>query len=126
MLSSSRVAWFEFHVIWAILQNRTPIEGVLMHKLLEDPVLMRKAQGWITILWVALIPVSLGLGWVKSVTFVSALSLWALVASHGAWWAAASVECKQAEREEEEEDVANEVVEKLVEQTDLKEEPAVA
>jgi hypothetical protein len=97
-----------------------------VHKLLEDPVLMRKAQGWITILWVALIPVSLGLGWVKSVTFVSALSLWALVASHGAWWAAASVECKQAEREEEEEEIPDEVVRKLVAETDLKEEHAVA
>jgi hypothetical protein len=97
-----------------------------MGKLLEDPVLMRKAQGWITILWVALIPVSLGLGWVKSVTFVSALSLWALVASHGAWWAAASVECKQAKREEEEEDIATEVVEKIVEQTDVEEAPATA
>ncbi|HEV7585603.1 MAG TPA: hypothetical protein VGO14_07475 [Solirubrobacteraceae bacterium] len=95
-----------------------------MHKLLEDPVLMRKAQGWITILWVVLIPVSLTLGWVKSVTFVSALSLWALVASHGAWWAAASVECKQAEREEEEEDIPGEVVEKLVKQTDVQEAPA--
>ena len=94
-----------------------------MHKLLEDPVLMRKAQGWITLLWIVLIPISLALGWVKSVTFVSALSLWALVASHGAWWAAASVECKQAEREEEEEDIPKEVVEKLVEQTDVKETP---
>ena len=93
-----------------------------MHKLLEDPVLMRKAQGWITILWVLLIPVSLGLGWVKSVTFVSALSLWALVASHGAWYAAARVECKQAEREEEEEDIPSEVVEKMIKQTDVQQE----
>jgi hypothetical protein len=92
-----------------------------MGKLLENPVLMRKVQGWITILWVVLIPISLALGWVKSVTFVSALSLWALVASHGAWWAAASVECKQAEREEAEEDIADEVVEKIVKQTDVQE-----
>jgi hypothetical protein len=95
-----------------------------MHKLLEDPVLMRKAQGWITILWVVLIPISLALGWVKSVTFVSALSLWALVASHGAWWAAASVECKQAEREEEEEAIPAEVVKQIIEETDVQEAPA--
>jgi hypothetical protein len=94
-----------------------------MGKLLEDPVLMRKAQGWITILWVVLIPISLAFGWVKSVTFVSALSLWALVASHGAWWAAASVECKQAEREEDEEDIPAEVVEKLVQETDVNVDP---
>jgi hypothetical protein len=43
------------------------------------------------------------------VIFVSALSLWALVASHGAWWAAASVEVRQAE-----EDVAGDVVEEIV------------
>jgi hypothetical protein len=94
-----------------------------MGKLLEDPVLMRKAQGWITILWVVLIPISLAFGWVKSVTFVSALSLWALVASHGAWWAAASVECKQAEREKDEEDIPTEVVEKLVKETDVNVDP---
>jgi hypothetical protein len=85
-------------------------------KLKEDPVHMRRAQGWLTMLWLAMIPVSLVTGWVKSVTFVSALSLWALVASHGAWWAAASVECRQAQ-----ENVAGDVVEKLVETTELEE-----
>jgi hypothetical protein len=90
-------------------------------KVLEDPVLMRRAQGWLTILWVVVIPISLITGWVKSVTFVSALSLWALVASHGAWWAAASVEARQAE-----EDVAKDVVEKIVEQTDVEEAKAEA
>jgi hypothetical protein len=75
---------------------------------------MRRVQGWLTIAWVVMIPVSLATGWVKSVTFVSALSLWALVASHGAWWAAASVETKQAE-----EDIATDVVEAMVERTDV-------
>jgi hypothetical protein len=76
---------------------------------------MRHAQAALTVLWVAMIPISLYMGWVKSVTFVSALSLWALVASHGAWWAAASVETKQAE-----EDVAGEVVQQMVDRTDVK------
>jgi hypothetical protein len=93
----------------------------LWSRVQDDPALMRKAQGWITVAWVVMIPVSLATGWVRSVTFVSALSLWALVASHGAWWAAATVECKQAEHEEEEEDLASEVVEKLVKNTDLQE-----
>lgn len=66
---------------------------------LENPKLMRRVQGWLVIFFIVLIPVSLATGWVKSVTFVSALSLWALVASHGAWWAAASVEVKQDEDE---------------------------
>jgi hypothetical protein len=90
-------------------------------KLKDEPVLMRRVQGWLTILWVVMIPLSLAMGWVKSVTFVSALSLWALVASHGAWWAAASVECRQAE-----ENVAADVVEEMVEKTDVQEEPAPA
>jgi len=89
----------------------------LWDKLNNEPRLMRRAQGWLTVFWVAMIPASLLTGWVKSVTFVSALSLWALVASHGAWWAAASVEVRQAE-----EDVARDVVERIVEKTDVEEE----
>jgi hypothetical protein len=88
----------------------------LWARLNNEPQLMRQAQGWLTIFWVLMIPASLATGWVKSVTFVSALSLWALVASHGAWWAAASVEVRQAE-----EDVAGDVVEKIVEKTDVQE-----
>jgi hypothetical protein len=91
----------------------------LWEKLKEDPVYMRRTQGWLTVLWLAMMPVSLVTGWVKSVTFVSALSLWALVASHGAWWAAASVECRQAQ-----ENIAGDVVEKLVEETDVEESAA--
>lgn len=70
-----------------------------------------KTQATLTWLWVAMIPTALLTGWVKSVTFVSALSLWALVASHGAWWAASKVA---------EEDVASEVVEAVVQETDVK------
>jgi hypothetical protein len=83
--------------------------------LLEQPELMKRAQGWLTLFWAGLIPLALATGWVKSVTFVSALSLWALVASHGAWWAAASVEARQAE-----EHLASDVVEKIVKKTDVK------
>ena len=89
----------------------------LWTKLNNEPRLMQRAQGWLTIFWVLMIPASLVTGWVKSVTFVSALSLWALVASHGAWWAAASVEVRQAE-----EDVAGDVVEQIVAKTDVEEE----
>jgi hypothetical protein len=87
-------------------------------KLQKEPVYMRRAQGWLTLLWVAMIPLSLLTGWVRSVTFVSALSLWALVASHGAW-AASSLECRQAE-----ENLAVDVVEKMVEKTDIEQAPA--
>lgn len=82
--------------------------------MVSNPHTMRKIQAFLTIMWVVMIPVALITGWVKSVTFVSALSLWALVASHGAWWAASSVEAKQAD-----EDVPGEVVEKMVDKTDV-------
>ncbi|MDX6631719.1 MAG: hypothetical protein QOH00_3965 [Gaiellales bacterium] len=60
-----------------------------------DPVFMRRINGWLTIFWVAMIPVSLATGWVKSVTYVSALSLWALVSGHWSAWQAARVEVHQ-------------------------------
>ena len=43
-----------------------------------DPVFMRRVNGWLTIFWVAMIPIAYEAGWLTSVTFVSALSLWAL------------------------------------------------
>ena len=44
-----------------------------------DPVFMRRVNGWLTIFWVVMIPISAWAGWLHSVVFVSALSLWALV-----------------------------------------------
>lgn len=60
-----------------------------------DPVFMRRVNGWLTIAWIAMIPVSAYMGWLKSVTYVSALSLWALVSGHWSAWQAARVEVKQ-------------------------------
>lgn len=62
-----------------------------------------RLQAVLTCFWVAMVPVALLTGWVRSVTFISALSLWALVASHGAWWAASKVA---------EEDVVGEIVDR--------------
>jgi hypothetical protein len=89
-----------------------------------DPVFMRRVNGWLTIAWLAMIPVSLATGWVKSVTYVSALSLWALVSGHWSAWQAARVEVNQAilaERDAEK-DVATDVVQKIVAETEV--EPA--
>ena len=44
-----------------------------------------------------MIPVSVLTGWVRSVVYVSALSLWALVSGHWAAWQAARVEVEQQE-----------------------------
>jgi len=86
-----------------------------------DPVFMRRVNGWLTLLWLAMIPVSLATGWVNSVVYVSALSLWALVSGHWSAWQAARVEVNQQiqEQRREQEDVANEVVQKLVTETDV-------
>ena len=40
-----------------------------------NPVFMRQVNGWFTIFWVAMIPVSLITGWISSVTYVAVLSL---------------------------------------------------
>jgi hypothetical protein len=35
-----------------------------------DPVFMRRVNGWLTMFWIAMIPVSYEIGWLKSVTYV--------------------------------------------------------
>jgi hypothetical protein len=86
-----------------------------------DPVFMRRVNGWLTIFWLVMIPVSLATGWVSSVVYVSALSLWALVSGHWSAWQAARVEVNQAEeaKKRENEDVAEDVVEHLVQKTEI-------
>lgn len=60
-----------------------------------DPVFMRRVNGWLTIGWIAMIPISATLHLLSSVTYVSALSLWALVSGHWSAWQAARVEVHQ-------------------------------
>lgn len=86
-----------------------------------DPVFMRRINGWLTIFWIIMIPISLVTGWVSSVVYVSALSLWALVSGHWSAWQAARVEVaqqKEAERREQE-DIPGDVVERIVRETDV-------
>jgi hypothetical protein len=45
-----------------------------------------------------MIPIAYEAGWLTSVTFVSALSLWALVSGHWSAWQAARVEVKRKRR----------------------------
>lgn len=83
---------------------------------------MRRVNGWLTIFWLVMIPVSILTHWISSVTYVAALSLWALVSGHWSAWQAARVEVNQEKEEEkrDREDVPQEVVERIVEETDLK------
>lgn len=86
-----------------------------------DPVFMRRVNGWFTLFWLVMIPISLVTHWVTSVVYVSALSLWALVSGHWSAWQAARVEVNQQaeERERAKQDVPGEVVERLVRETDV-------
>lgn len=86
-----------------------------------DPVFMRRVNGWLTLFWIVMIPVSLLTHWVTSVVYVSALSLWALVSGHWSAWQAARVEVNQQaeERERAKQDVPGEVVERIVRETEI-------
>jgi hypothetical protein len=86
-----------------------------------DPVFMRRVNGWLTIFWIVMIPVSLVTHWVTSVVYVSALSLWALVSGHWSGWQAARVEVAQQEETQrrEAEDIPADVVEKFVRHTTI-------
>ena len=86
-----------------------------------DPVFMRRVNGFLAVFWIAMIPVSYEAGWLKSVTYVSALSLWALVSGHWSTWQAARVEVTQQQemQEREEHPIEEKIVEKIVERTDV-------
>jgi len=90
-----------------------------------NPIFMRQVNGYLTIFWVAMIPISYEIGWLKSVTYVSALSLWALVSGHWSTWQAARVEVTQQKEMEklEASPIEGRVVKKLVQHTDLEPTP---
>lgn len=87
-----------------------------------DPKFMRRVNGWLTIFWIAMIPVSYQLGWLKSVVYVSALSLWALVAGHWSSWQAARVEVAQEKeaKKRQAQPLEEKVVDKLIERTSIR------
>jgi hypothetical protein len=84
-----------------------------------DPVFMRRVNGWLTIAWIVMIPVSIATGWIHSVAYISALSLWALVSGHWSAWQAARVEvAQQREMDERERNpIEQRVVQAIVEET---------
>jgi hypothetical protein len=86
-----------------------------------DPVFMRRVNGWLTVLWIVMIPVSIAMGWIQSVAYVSALSLWALVSGHWSAWQAARVEVEQQRQHQEQVENPTEerVVEAMVKETTL-------
>jgi hypothetical protein len=82
---------------------------------------MRRVNGWLTMFWLAMIPISYVLGWLNSVVYVSGLSLWALVSGHWSAWQAARVEVaqKQEIERQQQDPLEEKVVEELVKETDV-------
>jgi hypothetical protein len=93
-----------------------------------DPVFMRRVNGWLTVFWLVMIPVSILTHWISSVTYVAALSLWALVSGHWSAWQAARVEVNQRREAQarEDADVPGEIVERIVKETDVEAQPPPA
>jgi len=59
----------------------------------ELPIIFfRRLHFALTIAWMVLIPVAIATGWVYSIVFVSAISLYANVAAHFAAWQGARAE----------------------------------
>src|SRR3954464_10038683 len=86
-----------------------------------DPKFMRRVNGGLAIFWILMIPISLAFHWLSSVTYVSALSLWALVSGHWSAWQAARVEVEQerAAHIQARRDIPGKVVERLVDETTI-------
>ena len=86
-----------------------------------DPIFMRRLNGWLTVIWIVMIPVSILTHWISSVAYVAALSLWALVSGHWSAWQAARVEVNQQRERERRaaEDIAGDVVERVVQETNV-------
>jgi ABC-type bacteriocin/lantibiotic exporter with double-glycine peptidase domain len=64
---------------------------------IHDPTKFKRINGWLVVFWIVMIPISVVLGWVSSVEYVSALSIYALVTGHLSTWQAARVEERQEE-----------------------------
>ena len=93
----------------------------LLGSLRGDPTFMRRLNGWLTIFWIVMIPISAAMHWLSSVTYVSALSIWALVSGHWSTWQAARVEVAQQDEIERQKEhpVEQRVVEHLVANTEI-------
>lgn len=83
---------------------------------MENTVLFRKINGWMTVVWTVMIPVSIMTGWINSVPFISAISLYALITGHLSTWQSARVEVRQEEESAKKDDNFEGRVEKKVDE----------
>lgn len=85
----------------------------LWDKFQNDPVFMRKLNGWLAIIWLAAsIPICIFLA--SSVPFLVFVSVYAVVTGHWSTWQGSRIEVKQ-----QEESVADDILTELDEKTDV-------
>lgn len=60
-----------------------------------SPKAIKSLNGWLTVFWIAMVPLALLTSLKTSLLFVVLISLWANIASHFAGWVAGRVEVKQ-------------------------------
>lgn len=85
----------------------------LWNRFQNDPVFMRKLNGWLAIIWLAAsIPICIFLA--SSVPFLVFVSVYAVVTGHWSTWQASRVEVRQAE-----DSVAEDILNELDEKTDV-------
>jgi hypothetical protein len=79
----------------------------------NDPVFMRKLNGWLAVIWLAAsLPICIFLA--SSVPFLVFVSVYAVVTGHWSTWQASRVEVRQ-----EEDNVAADILEELDQKTDV-------
>lgn len=66
-----------------------------------DPKFMQSVNGWLTVVWTLMIPLALVTGWIESLPFIAAISIYANLAGHWSAWQASRVEVKQDEVKKE-------------------------
>lgn len=70
-------------------------------QLFGRPQFLRAFHGWCTLLWLPITALAYSAGWLKSVTFVSVISMVALFLGSFSSWQAARVEVKQDKQVDE-------------------------
>jgi hypothetical protein len=68
--------------------------------LILDPKKFMVLNAVLTVFWIIMVPISILTGWVSTVEYVAALSIYALVAAHLSTYAAARTEVMQSESDE--------------------------
>lgn len=66
-----------------------------------EPRRFQALNGWLVVFWTVMIPVSIALGWVSTIPYVSALSIYALLATHLSVWQASRTEVQQKEQQDD-------------------------